>query len=165
MKRRGSRIRFVCLDWGGTLMSEDGPAEISMAYWPEVKPIDGARELLAALAPARTLYIATNATVSRRPEIEMALSRAGLRDFISDVFCFTEIQAKKSTAAFWNVVTERLRCAADEIAILGDSLEEDVLGPAGQGVFAVWFNPSGRNVPQGVISVTSLLDFVRLIED
>src|SRR5438067_129959 len=43
-------LRWVLFDWGDTLMSEDGPADLPMALWPEVRVLDGAAETLAALA-------------------------------------------------------------------------------------------------------------------
>lgn len=158
-------VRFVCLDWGGTLMSEDGPDQLPMAQWPAVRPIDGARELLQRLAGSYPLAVATNARVSRRPDIELALQRAGLRAFISHIFCFTDIGARKDSRAFWEVVTRTLGCAPGEIALLGDTLEQDVLGPAAHGVRAVWFNPQGLPVPAGVVAVRSLGEFPALLVD
>lgn len=156
-------IRFVCIDWGGTLMSEEGPLDVPMADWQEIRVMPGARALLAALAPTHTLCIATNAAVSRRGDIERALARGGLIEFISEIFCFTEIGAKKSAAEFWTIVTNRLGCSATEIAMLGDSLEEDVLGPSRHGIFSVWFNAQAQEVPPGVRAVTRLGDFVSLL--
>ena len=157
-------IRFVCLDWGGTLMSEDGPADVPMAYWPDVTVIDGARDLVTALARGRTVCIATNATVSRKPDIEIALGRGGLLESVSDIFCFTEIGAKKSSAAFWDFVTRHLHASPAEIAILGDSLEEDVIGPSRHGITSVWFNRDARDVPAGVRAISRLMDFIAILD-
>jgi hypothetical protein len=44
------KLRFVLFDWGDTLMSEDGPLDIPMADWPEVRAIDGAGEVLSLLS-------------------------------------------------------------------------------------------------------------------
>src|SRR6059058_3744380 len=59
-----ARERWVLFDWGGTLMSEEGPADIPMALWPEVRAIDGAKETLALLSPHFRVGVATNASVS-----------------------------------------------------------------------------------------------------
>src|SRR5258708_3801113 len=115
-----STFPYILFDWGGTLMSEDRPAEIAMAYWPEVKAIDGAEQTLASLAPHHKLYVATNAAVSRREQIELALERASLRQYISDIFCFTEIGAMKESPEFWTAVTSKLRAAPGDIAMIGD---------------------------------------------
>lgn len=152
-------IRFVCLDWGGTLMAEDGPPGLPMADWPQVRVVPGARELLAALAQRYTLCVATNASVSRSDDVERALARGGLREFIGHVFCASEIGARKDAPGFWQAVTRTLGCTPGEIAMLGDSLEQDVRGPAALGVRAVWFNPEAREAPAGVHEVRRLRDF------
>jgi len=45
-------VSFKCIlfDWGGTLMSEVGPLDVTMARWPEVSAIEGAAETLAVPA-------------------------------------------------------------------------------------------------------------------
>jgi putative hydrolase of the HAD superfamily len=101
-------------------MSEEGPPDLPMSQWPSVVVLDGARELLSALAPLYPLCIATNASVSRRSDIELALARGGLREFISHIFCYTEIGARKSTKEFWDTVTRILGCTTGEIGMLGD---------------------------------------------
>ena len=45
-----TKLRFVIFDWGDTLMSEAGPLDVPMANWPEVRTIDGAREVLSLLS-------------------------------------------------------------------------------------------------------------------
>ncbi len=159
------KIRFVSLDWGDTLMLDNGPQDLPMSQWPQVQVLDGARELLAALAPHYPLCIASNASVSRREEIELALARGDLLQYISQIFCFSEIGAKKDTQTFWEVVTQTLACQPDEIAMLGDSLEQDVRGPASFGVYSVWFNPQGAEVPPGVRAINRLEEFDRLLRN
>ena len=137
-------VRAVCFDWGGTLMSEAGPEDRPMALWPDVHCIDGAAEALAALHGRYPLCIATNASVSRREMIEKALARAGLLRYMADIFCFTELGLRKESPAFWRVVTETLKVAPNELAMIGDWLEPDVLSPRRFGVQAVWFNDGDR---------------------
>ena len=72
---RAMPLAWVLFDWGDTLMSEDGPADTPMALWPEVRVIDGAAAVLAALAPRYRIAVATNATVSDRTSIRRALAR------------------------------------------------------------------------------------------
>ena len=160
-----SRFRCVLFDWGGTLMSEEGPQDRPMALWPEVTVIAGARESLAALAPTHRLAIATNASISTRDMIELALERAGLRQWISDIFCFTEIGARKDTPQFWCTVTTRLGLPAHELAMVGDTLEQDVIAPMRFGIYSVWFNDAGRQgpPPEGIPAVARLVDVIPLL--
>lgn len=149
------RFDALCFDWGGTLMAErGGPDELPMAQWPQVWRIDGALELLARLhAQGERLCIATNASVSQRADVQQALQRAGLLRFVSDIFCYADIGHRKSDPAFWRVVQQRLGLPdLSRVAMVGDSLDQDVLGPLRCGVgAAVWFNAGGRQLlPAGL---------------
>ena len=141
MTIRAVPIRWVLFDWGDTLMYETGgPAELPMALWPEVRAIDGAAELLARLGPRHRIGIATNASVSDRGMIERALARVLLAPFVSEVFCYRELGVRKSEAAFWDAVVARTGVGRDEIAMIGDDLEQDVVAPRRSGIASMWFN-------------------------
>jgi putative hydrolase of the HAD superfamily len=161
-----TKLRFVVFDWGNTLMSEAGPLDIPMADWPEVRTIDGAGEVLAQLSKKYRIGIATNATVSRKPDIVRALERVGLNAFITEIFCYTEWGHKKSEPEFWEAVLARLGAQKSELVMIGDSLEQDVLGPARAGIRAIWFNWKGKNctAPVSVQSVRSLREVPAAIE-
>jgi FMN phosphatase YigB (HAD superfamily) len=148
-------------------MSEDGPQDISMALWPEVRAIDGAKETLSTLAPRHRLAVATNATVSRRDMIEQALARVSLLEYITDIFCFTEIGARKDSPEFWSRILSTLRLGSADVAMVGDTLDQDVLPPRKYGVFSVWFNENGRSQldPHGIPTVHRLPDVVPLVSN
>ena len=158
-------FRAVLFDWGGTLMSEDGPLDIPMGMWPEVRAIDGARETLAALAPTHRIAIATNATVSNREMIERALERVALRGYVTDIFCFTELGVRKDSPDFWSKVLATLKARPTDVAMVGDTLDQDVIAPRRHGVYSVWFNEGGRNrtLAPGIPTVESLPDVVPLV--
>lgn len=161
---RSHRISAVCFDWGGTLMTEEGPAELPMCDWPQVAAIDGALETLRALHGHHPLCVATNARQSRTPEVERALQRVGLLRYVSRVFCSAELGVRKESPAFWGAVAASLGVTPGKLAMVGDNLEPDVLSPGRCGVFSVWFNDGGRNPPPpGVRMVTRLPDFARLV--
>jgi len=150
----GRSIRVACFDWGGTLMSEDGPGEIPMGLWPQIQVIPGALACLATLHASRRIAIATNATVSNRPMIELALRRGGLLPYIDDIFCFTELGYRKDQVEFWTAVELRMRVPLSQMAMIGDSLEQDVYAPTRFGLHAVWFNEDGH-VPEPTRSATT----------
>ncbi|MFL6691859.1 MAG: HAD family hydrolase [Ramlibacter sp.] len=156
-------IAAACFDWGGTLMSEAGPGDLPMGAWPEVRAIAGAREALSALHGRLPLCIATNASVSNTGQIEQALGRVGLDGFFSHIFCFSDLGRRKDDPAFWDAVSARLGVPLTSVAMVGDSLEQDVLAPARFGVQSVWFDTSGTRVPAGVPSVTDLREFSHLV--
>jgi FMN phosphatase YigB (HAD superfamily) len=160
-----TRIRAICFDWGDTLMSEQGPRDLPMALWPEVRVIPGATEMLAALHGDYRLCIATNATVSSRPMIEQALERGGLRAFFDAIFCYTELGVRKESPAFWSAIARMLDLEFDQVAMLGDTLECDVRAPQALGIHAVWFDERGTRPSPGVDvpTVHALVDFVRVV--
>ncbi len=147
-------------------MADDGPADLPMALWPEVRAIEGAREMLEALAPRYRIAIATNASVSDGPLVRRALERVALAEHVSAIFCSNEIGARKESLAFWEAVGSALNVAPGEIAMLGDSLENDVLAPRRFGVPAAWFNPGSAPLPPGVAVpvIRRLAGFPRLLE-
>ena len=156
----------MLFDWGGTLMSEDGPLDIPMALWPEVRAIDGARETLAALVSAgHRVGVATNASVSPRNLIEAALGRVGLRELVSEVFCYTEIGARKDSDEFWRAILERTGAEPAEVAMIGDSVEQDVVAPRRFGIHSIWFNEEGRHAPdpRGEPMIRRLPEVVALV--
>jgi FMN phosphatase YigB (HAD superfamily) len=156
--------RWVLFDWGGTLMAEDGPLDIPMALWPEVEAIEGAQAVLAELSRRYKVGVATNATVSARNMIEIALGRVGLRGFVSEVLCYSDIGARKDSDEFWRVALDVLGVEAEDVAMVGDSLEQDVAGPRAFGIHAIWFNREGLPAVPGIPAVARLADSVPLID-
>ncbi|HET7728500.1 MAG TPA: HAD family hydrolase [Usitatibacter sp.] len=152
--------RWVLFDWGGTLMSEDGPLDLPMALWPEVHAVEGAHEALATLAARYRIGVATNASVSPRNMIEVALGRVGLRDWVQEVFCYADIGARKDEDAFWRAVLERTGAEPADVVMIGDSLAADVLAPRQFGIASIWFNEGGRQAPdaRGVPVIERLAD-------
>ena len=158
-----ARERWVLFDWGGTLMSEEGPADVPMALWPEVRAMEGAAETLAMLAANFRIGIATNASVSTRNMIEAALGRVDLRERIDDVFCYTDIGARKDEDAFWRTVMERCGVEPDDVVMVGDSYEQDVVGPRNFGIYSVLYAPNGTLFKGAVPVVRTLPEVVPLV--
>lgn len=156
---------WVLFDWGGTLMSEDGPLDLPMALWPEVKAIEGAHETLATLKASARIGVATNASVSTRNMIEAALGRVGLREHVAEVFCYSDIGARKDSDEFWRAVLDRLGVEPANVAMIGDSVEQDVVAPRDFGIYSVWFNEEGRQPadPRGEPMITRLREAMPLV--
>jgi FMN phosphatase YigB (HAD superfamily) len=146
-------------------MSEDGPEDVPMGLWPEVRAIPEACETLAELSPQFRLAVATNATVSGRDMIERALARVSMLQYISEIFSFKEIGYRKDSAQFWNAVMSALVTTRRELAMVGDSFEQDVIAPRRVGIFSVWFNQDNRQFldTQGLPTIHRLRDVVPLL--
>jgi putative hydrolase of the HAD superfamily len=148
-------------------MSEAGPQNMPMAMWPEVHTIAGVEEVLAELHKSYRLCVATNATMSHRPTVERALERGGLLKYFSSVFTFTDLGVKKESPAFWQAVTSELELAPHQIAMIGDSLEPDVLAPARAGIYSIWLNRGGSEIAQlgQVPAISELREAIPLIKN
>src|SRR5438067_478315 len=152
-------LAWVLFDWGDTLMSEDGPADMPMAMWPAVRAIDGAAAVLAVLAPRHRIAVATNATVSDGTSIRRALARVALDAFVAEIFCFRDLGLKKADARFWDAAVARLAVPRAQMLMVGDDLDNDVLAPRRAGIASVWLNWKRAPTPAGVVvSVIERLD-------
>jgi len=147
-------LAWLLFDWGDTLMSEDGPADTPMALWPEVRAIDGAAGVLAALAPRYRIAVATNAKVSDRASIQKALTRVALEAFVTEIFCFRDLGLEKADPRFWDAVVGRLAVPRAQLLMVGDDLDNDVLAPRRAGIASVWLNWKRAPTPLGVVVPT-----------
>jgi HAD superfamily hydrolase (TIGR01509 family) len=156
-------LAWVLFDWGGTLMSEDGPLDAPMELWPEVRAIDGAVEVLEALSRRHRIAVATNAVASDSAAIRKALRRVSLDAYVSEIFCFRDLGFRKTDARFWDAVVKRLGVQRAELLMVGDDLENDVLAPGRAGIASVWFNPTRAATPEGTTAIARLDELPQLI--
>ena len=147
-------------------MSEVGPQTMSMADWPEVQVFDGVRECLEALHGRLPLCIATNASISHHHHIRRALDRGGIGRYFSEIFCHMDIGLRKNQIGFWQVVQQKLSVPLSEIAMVGDSLEHDVIAPRSFGVQSVWLASAEAAAAQPAVGpvVPDLVAFARLLQ-
>ena len=156
-------LAWVLFDWGGTLMSEDGPLDTPMELWPEVRAIDGAAEVLEALSRRHRIAVATNAAASGSGAIRKALRRVALDTYVSEIFCFRELGLRKSDARFWDAVVARLGVPREQLLMIGDDLDNDVRAPMRAGIASVWFNPSRASMPAGTTAIARLEELPQLV--
>ncbi len=149
------RARPVLLfDWGNTLMREIPGASGPMSSWPRVEAIPHAREVLTALKPTFVIALATNAQASGEVEIRQALARVDLDRQVERIYGFRTIGHKKPEPEFFRFVLHNLGLSASHAVMVGDSLENDVLGANACGIRAVWFNEAGPESREGALHAT-----------
>lgn len=134
------RDRCLLLDWGDTLMLDFPQFNGPMATWPQVEMVQGADEVLRKLRSTWRLVLATNAVDSSDVEIRKALSRVGLDVLIEEIYCFGRVGYRKPSPEFFAFILRDLRLKPDDVIMVGDSLENDVLGANRAGIHAVWLN-------------------------
>ncbi len=152
--RRATPVEVVFLDWGNTLMVDDGAQSGPMAAWPEVRAVEGAQDVLRRLRPHYRLLVATNADDSGERDVLAALSRVHLDELVDGVVSSRDVGARKPDAVFYRAALLRAGRAGVPLAparavMVGDSLPNDVAGARAAGLRAVWFNPSKARHPDG----------------
>jgi undecaprenyl-diphosphatase len=147
-------LEVIFLDWGGTLMVDDGTQSGPMAAWPEVRAVDGAQDALRRLRPHYRLLVVTNADDSGERDVLAALSRVGLDGLVDGVVSSRDVGARKPDALFYRAALLRagragLPLAPSRAVMVGDSWPNDVAGARAAGLRAVWLNPSKARRPDG----------------
>ena len=149
-------MKHYLFDWGDTLMV-DLPNQIGpMCDWPEVKAVQGAKACLQRLSLQAECHLATNAQESTEAQIRLALQRAGLSEYISQIFCRENLGVDKNAADYYSKIVNLLDVSPAQVTMLGDSLERDVNQALKAGIRAVWFNPNNAKVDTDVQVINSL---------
>jgi FMN phosphatase YigB (HAD superfamily)/membrane-associated phospholipid phosphatase len=146
-------LEVVFLDWGDTLMVDEGAHAGPMVYWPQVRAVDGAQETLRALHSLYRVLVATNADDSGSGEVFAALARVGLADFVDGVVSSRDVRARKPDAVFYRAALLRagfagLPVAPESAVMVGDSWDDDVAGAKQAGLRAVWLRPRRAGRPR-----------------
>lgn len=121
-----------------------------MVEWPRVEVVEGAKEVLSQLHVHYRLALATNAVQSTEEQIRGALQRIDVAEYIELVYCFRTIGMKKPSPEFFKAVLQNSQAAPGDTLMVGDSLENDVMGAVRSGLKAVWLNEVDGSEEQGV---------------
>lgn len=108
--------------------------------------IDGALELIQALADRFKLVIVTNGIESVQSS---RLGASPLKDYFSEVIISEAVGVAKPDLAFFDYALEKA-CIKDksEVLVIGDSLSSDILGGMNSGLDTCWYNPHKRPLDQ-----------------
>lgn len=146
----------------GLEMSDEAVAGAASAYrsgyLAERRAMEGAAELLAALAPIVRIGIVSNNLLDEQRE---KLEFCALDRYVGALVVSGDVGISKPEPGIFRIALERLGVAADEAVMLGDSWAADVVGARRAGIRAIWFNPLGRPKPSdpdadAVLEIASL---------
>ena len=130
-----------------------------MKDWDFVEEIEGAFELLAKLSKVSDIYVATSADTT--PEnIEAALNRVGLGQFVKGYFCPCIIGCAKPDPKFYTGIASHIGVQAKDITMVGDSLVKDILPSLKVGMQAIWLNTKKIATTETGINEVSALNQV-----
>jgi len=126
-------------------------------YVEERKAYDDAHPFLKELKNAGFVVV----VVSNIPEHDMAvksLERLGLSDYVDEVVTSAQLGLRKPHPLIYLRALERAR--ASHAVFVGDSVENDVLGPLGVGIPAIHVARSGVVLKRSVGSLSDALHII-----
>jgi HAD superfamily hydrolase (TIGR01549 family) len=118
---------------------ERGVAEIMMATIDEARPIDGAVDLVVALAKAG-LPMAIVSSAVYHPFLTASLQRFGMADAFRSVVTSASSGFYKSRPEIYWTALDHLGARADRSIHVGDSYNYDVLGAHRAGLATAWYS-------------------------
>lgn len=147
-KLKTQRFEELCEKFG---FSAD-PARMSADYINSLSTmaymLDGAEELCRTLKDKYRMYIVTNGMEDvQRGRLE----RFSAKDCFLDFFISGKIGYEKPRREFFEIATESIKNFDPRKAIIiGDSLSSDMRGGIDFGIDTCWYNPKGKDKPDGM---------------
>ena len=129
-------------------------SEMMFAHWVKPPIFEDSKDFFEK--SNLPIYIVSNIDTA---DILQAISYHNLHP--AGVFTSEDAKSYKPRKELFELALKRTGLKADEVIHIGDSVSSDVNGAAGVGIRALWLNRSGKNVPQGVESISSLLDLIK----
>lgn len=99
------------------------------------------------------VYIVSNID---RDDIQKAIQYHGLKP--SGVFTSEDAKAYKPRKELFELALASTGLQPEQVLHIGDSLNSDVEGARAVGINAIWINRSRKGIPEGVVSITHLLE-------
>ena len=157
-------MHHYLFDRGDTLMADLASQPGPMCDWLKVQATSNAAVTLSRLSKIAKFHLATNAKDSNEAQISQVLARAGLDQWIDNIFCFRSIGAAKPSMQYFDFIAGRLSVDKCDLTMVGDDLLKDVIGAMQCGLNAIWYNPKGAAVPSDIIAISELCELPNLAQ-
>ncbi|MWC29697.1 HAD family hydrolase [Paenibacillus sp. MMS18-CY102] len=158
--------RFVeCMEQVGEVVDEATAIDFELFYQSiakkNMKPNEAVNKLIGELQREYRVGALTNGSEGWQLD---KLEAIGLNEVISEetLFISGRIGHEKPSPEIYIHVVQTAGVQPDEVLVVGDSWANDVAGPIGQGMQAVWMNkkqqkaPTGPSAPQPLAVITDL---------
>jgi FMN phosphatase YigB (HAD superfamily) len=142
MKKKSGCLLF---DWGNTLMKDFAECKGPMHLWPTVEAVSNAESVLSTLHNDWFIALATNAKDSTKDEIKKSFYRAGLLNYIDEIFCFRSVGYSKPSSEFFNFVLSNLEYDRSQVFMVGDDYQNDIKGSNSVGIRGIWLNTESND--------------------
>lgn len=144
-------IKAFFLDFYGTVVHEDGEIikKITQIIYDTGK-VENKSEIDAS-SPI-PIYIVSNIDTA---DILKAIGYHNLTP--TGVFTSEDAKAYKPRKELFEMALRSTDLKSDEVIHIGDSINSDVKGASSVNIKALWLNRFGKEIPDGVESITNLL--------
>lgn len=124
------------------------------AFFPGSGPEPGILECLEELKKMGiSMGIGTDMTARMQYE---KLETYGFAPYVSHIVTSQEAGVEKPHRKFMELCIQKSGVKPEECLFVGDNFAKDICGAASSGMKAVWYNPKGKKVPEGMeLSVES----------
>lgn len=122
--------------------------------------IPHAEEAVRAIAEKLPVVILTNG-ITKVQKNRMSLSP--IRELISGMVISQEVGFSKPRPEIFQHALNLMNVSAGEALVIGDSPTSDIKGANNAGIDACWYNPKGKNLPEGIhaeYTVSDIRDIV-----
>ena len=153
---------WLLFDWGDTLMRVVPEFSGPMITWPYLTALPEAEETLASLSTQYHLALATNAEDSDEEQIRTALHQVSLESYLEEIFCTRRLGYRKPEPEYFRSIANLLGVETNQIAMIGDSFTNDVIGAVGAGAQGIWLNTysTEKRLGPGYFTVHSLGEII-----
>ena len=133
-------------------------SEMMFAHWVNPPIFEDSKEFFEK-SPL-PVYVVSNIDTA---DILEAMDFNGLK--AAGVFTSEDAKSYKPRKELFELALKKSGLNADEVIHIGDSLSSDVKGANSLGIRALWLNRFGKEIPEGVESITSLLGAFEVIKN
>ena len=105
------------------------------------------------------LYIVSNIDTD---DIRKAIEYHGLKP--AGVFTSEDAKSYKPRKELFELALNDSGFKSDEVIHIGDSISSDVKGAGALGIKTLWLNRFGKEIPDGVVSISNLLEAFELMK-
>ena len=113
-------------------------------------PVLDAGRVLSALSKTYRLYTASNGVQAAQTR---RLNKAGFLRYFTDVYVSDRVGFEKPAARFFQCCLERSGLRAEQVLMVGDSLQADIYGAKRAGIDVCWFHPKCLERPEIPIEI------------
>jgi 2-haloacid dehalogenase/putative hydrolase of the HAD superfamily len=133
-------------------------SEMMFAHWVNPPIFEDSKEFFEK-SPL-PVYVVSNIDTA---DILEVMDFHGLK--AAGVFTSEDAKSYKPRKELFELALKKSGLNADEVIHIGDSLSSDVKGANSLGIRALWLNRFGKEIPEGVESITSLLGAFEVIKN